>query len=501
MDTTNPAHPDDGNPAGPPEQAPGQSPGQAPEPTIGVGLAVSQQKYLPARGGPQELHAVVTVRVSGAAGAAPGPALAEVLVVDCSSSMDRPPEKFREARKAAVAALELLPDGTPFTVVAGTHVAVPAYPPGGAMAVADPATRAAATAAVRRLVAAGGTCLGRWLDLARRELAAQSAPIRHTLLLTDGRDEHGHFLPLSGVLADCAGQFVCDAWGIGTDWDARLLLEVARSLHGAADAVRVESDLSAEYQRLVRGLLAKTVPELTLTVGSPAPGARLRYVKQTFPHEGPMTPEPDEPGAFVTRAWGEELRRFHVCLSVDPDGELRDQDLLAAEVAVRVPAGSGIAPPAPQPLVVHWTDDPALSGLTDGQVVHARLWEELGTAVADATDAHHRGRHDRAEALLGRAVALAHRAGARRLLTELARLVDVHDPAAGHVTLRAHVDPVDFQHLLTASSHTTHGPDGSAPAGPPRQGGELVPCPACGHRFPARSRFCGDCGAPMGASS
>ncbi|MFI0939360.1 VWA domain-containing protein [Streptomyces sp. NPDC021020] len=490
MNTTNPANPD--RPRGD---------GGAADPAIVVDLAVSQQKYLPADGGTQELHAVVTVRVSGAAGAAPGPALAEVLVVDCSSSMDRPPEKFREARKAAVAVLQLLPDGTPFTVVAGTHEAAAAYPPGGAMAVADDATRAAATAAVHELVAAGGTCLGRWLDLARRELAAQSTPIRHTLLLTDGRDEHGHFLPLAGVLADCAGQFVCDAWGIGTDWDARLLLEVARALHGGADAVRVESDLTERYERLVGALLAKTVPELTLTVGALAPGAHLRYVKQTFPHEGPMTPEPDEPHAYVTRAWGEELRRFHVCLAVDPEGERRDQDLLAAEVAVRLPAGSGVAPPAPQPLVVHWTDDPALSGLTDGQVVHAQVWEELGTAVADATDAHHRGQLDRAEALLGRAVALAQRAGARRLLSELARLVEIHDADTGRVTLRAHVDPVDFQHLMTASSHTTHGPDGSAPAGPPRQGGELVPCPECHRRYPARSRFCGNCGAAMGASS
>ncbi|NUS10135.1 MAG: VWA domain-containing protein [Streptomyces sp.] len=473
-----------------------------------IGLTVSQQKYLPAGAGEQDLHAVATVEVSGADGAAPGPALAEVLVVDCSSSMERPQEKFREAKKAAVAALQLLPDGTPFAVVAGTHRAVTAYPPGdgtgpGAMAVADATTRAEAAAAVHDMVAAGGTCLGRWLDLARRLLAGRSAPIRHTLLLTDGRDEHGYFLPLSDVLAECAGQFVCDAWGIGRDWDARLLVDVAGALHGSADAVRVESDLVAGYERLVRGLLAKSVPELTLTVDSLAPGARLRYVKQTFPTEAPMTPEPGEPGTFVTRAWGDELRRYHVCVTADPEGELRGEDLLAAAVAVRVPAGSGIAPPEPQPLVVNWTDDPALSALTDGQVVHAQVWEELGTAVAEATDAYHRDLPDRAHALLGRAVALAHRAGARRALAELGRLVEIHDAAAGRVTLRPDLDPVDFQHLITAGTHTTHGPDpsGPVPAGVPRQGGELVPCGNCGRRYPARSRFCGNCGAPMGGSS
>jgi hypothetical protein len=469
-----------------------------------IRLTVSQQKYLPAGAGAQDLHAVATVEVSGADAGAPGPALAEILVVDCSSSMDGPPEKFRAARNAAVAALRLLPDGTPFAVVAGTHQAVRVYPPAarGAFAPADATTRAEATAAVHGLVAAGGTCLGRWLDLCGRLLAAQPAPIRHVLMLTDGRNEHDHFLPLAGVLADRAGQFVCDAWGIGKDWDGRLLLRVVESLHGSADSVRLEADLVAAYERLVRGLLTKAVPELTLTVGALPPGARLRYVKQTFPTERALTSEPGEPGAYVTRAWGNELRRYHLCVTVDPGGELRGEDLLAAELAVRVPDGAGTAPPDPQPLLVHWTDDPVLSALTDEQVAHAQLWEELGHAVADATDAYHRNRTDDATALLGRAVALAHQAGARRQLDELRRLVEIHDAAAGDVTLRAELDPVDFQHLITAGSHTTRGPaSGPAPGLLPRPGGELVPCPRCKRRWPAESRFCGKCRYPMKAST
>ena len=119
-----------------------------------IGLAVSQQKYLPAGAGEQELHAIVTVEVSGADGAAPGPALAEVLVVDCSTSMDSPEEKFRAAKNAAVAAIGLLPDGTPFAVVAGTQFGVAVYPPqldgtSPRMAVASAATRAEAETAVR----------------------------------------------------------------------------------------------------------------------------------------------------------------------------------------------------------------------------------------------------------------------------------------------------------------------------------------------------------------
>lgn len=468
-----------------------------------IGLAVSQQKYLPAGAGEKDLHAIVTVEVGGAEGGGPGPALAEVLVVDCSTSMDRPEEKFRAAKNAAIAALRLLPDGTPFAVVAGNQLAVTAYPPGDGvvMAVADAATRREAEAAVHGLVPAGGTCLGNWLHRARQLLAGQPAPIRHVLMLTDGRNEHDHFRPLADVLAASAGQFVCDAWGIGQDWDARLLLQVAGALHGGADAVREESELVGVYEELVRTLLTKAVPELTLTV-TPVEGSRLRYVRQTFPTEAPLTAEAAEPGAYVTRAWGNETRRYHVCIAVDPHGQLHGEELLAAGIGVRTPEGTRIPAPDPQPLVVNWTDDPVLSGATDEQVLHFQLFEQLGKAVADAADAYHRGQPDRAEQHLGRAVALAHRAGARRQLAELRRLVEIKDAAAGVVTLREDIRPVDFQHLITASSHSTYGPEpGAPPADPGLQvGAALAPCPACGRRTPVRAGFCFACGQALGES-
>ncbi|MFG1806260.1 VWA domain-containing protein [Streptomyces sp. NPDC049040] len=462
-----------------------------------IGLAVSQEKYLPAGAGEKDLHAIVTVDVSGAEGGSPGPALAEVLVVDCSSSMDRPPEKFRAAKNAAVAALELLPDGTPFAVVSGNQFAVTAYPPGDGvvMAVADGATRNEAAAAVHDLVAGGGTCLGNWLYRSRQLLAGQPAPIRHVLMLTDGRNEHDYFRPLDDVLEAAAGQFVCDAWGIGRDWDARLLLKVTGALHGSAHDVREESELVGAYERLVRGLLTKAVPELTLTVAA-SPGSRLRYVRQTFPTEAALTAEAAEPGAYVTRAWGNEVRRYHVCVAVDPEGRLHGEELLAAEIGVRTPAGAAVAPPAPVPLVVRWTDDPVLSGMTDEHVLHFRLYQELGKAVADAADAYHRKQPKLAEQHLGRAVALAHQAGARRQLAELRRLVDIHDAAAGEVSLRQDIEPVDFEHLITASSHSTYGPEpGGQGADPGLQAGAaLVSCRVCERRIPARSAFCPHCG-------
>src|SRR4051794_35329360 len=94
-----------------------------------IGLAVSQQKFLPAGAGEQDLHAIVTVEVSGADGTAPGPALAEVLVGDCPTSMDGPGEKSGAAKTAAVAAIGLPPAGPPSAVIAGPQPGAPVSPP------------------------------------------------------------------------------------------------------------------------------------------------------------------------------------------------------------------------------------------------------------------------------------------------------------------------------------------------------------------------------------
>lgn len=482
------------------------------KPGTTIGLEVSRMRYLPAGAGVQELHVIVTVRVEGAGGTGTGSGLAEVLVIDCSSSMDRPEEKFRAAKNAAVAALRMLPDGTPFAVVKGTHEAELAYPAAGPMPVATPALRADAERAVHGLLAAGGTCVGNWLDLSRRLLTERPAPIPHVLMLTDGRNEHDGRRPLAGVLDDCDGQFVCDAWGIGDGWDAQVLLGVTRRLHGTAHGVREEAALPGEYRELVRGLLAKSVPELVIRVATP-PGSTVRYLKQVYPTEVPLPRTADQdpdsgtgtpgsrPGSygFVTKAWGDETRRYQLCLTVDPAGRPHGEPLQVAMVGAELPGGGPVTLSPPSACVVQWTDDPVLSRQADDQVLHFTAYEQLGQAVARAADAYRQGRPGRAEERLGEAVALAHRLGARRQLAELRRLVEIHDAAAGRVELRRELRPVDFEHLITSSSYSTYGPGGADPeAGPPAGG--LAPCPHCERPIPADVRFCPHCGRPPEAA-
>ncbi|MFA3878935.1 VWA domain-containing protein [Streptomyces sp. MMCC 100] len=466
---------------------------------MAAGLEISQWKYLSSEAGDPQMHAILSVRVDGTGGGGRpgGPVLAQVLAVDCSSSMTWPVEKLHAAQQAAVAAIRKLPDGTPFAVVRGNEQATVVYPDTPRMARASARTRARAERAVRETVAGGGTCIGAWLDLSRRLLAEQDAPIGHVLLLTDGKNQHDEQMPLARVLEECAGRFVCDAWGIGDGWDGRELLRITRRLHGSASSVREEAALPAEYEQLMNRLLTKTLPELVISVTA-MPGCTVRYLKQVFPTEAELSTE-DGTGRFVTRAWGDETRRYQLCLAADPSGRPRREDLQLAVVALDVPGGDEVRVPPPQPCLVHWTDDPALSRHTDAQVEHFEQHQRLGEAVAAATDAHRRGQRDLAEHQLGRAVQLAHAMGADEQLGRLARLVRIEDARGGRVALRADVTAVDFQHLITASSHSTYGPasgtgPGSDTAGAAPGGGATVDCPACSHKAPAAARFCPSCG-------
>src|SRR5262245_29641615 len=98
--------------------------------------AVQQNAYLPR--GTSVVHAIVSISAGGAEASSAGPAQArarvgeagaEVLIVDCSGSMARPPEKVEAARLATCRAVDRLPEGTAFAIVAGTSFARMVYPP------------------------------------------------------------------------------------------------------------------------------------------------------------------------------------------------------------------------------------------------------------------------------------------------------------------------------------------------------------------------------------
>ncbi|WP_405095679.1 VWA domain-containing protein [Micromonospora sp. NBC_01412] len=459
-------------------------------------LTIGHDKFLSP--GDRQLHAILTVTAragqSGAGVDPDGPGHAEVIVIDCSESMTYPPTKIAAARRATAAAIAVLPDGVRFAVVEGTHEARMVYPRHRGLATSSPATRRKARQALNKLVAIGGTAIGTWLELARELLAAHPEAIRHTLLLTDGRNQHETPQRLAEVLAGCAGQFVCDARGIGDRWEPRELMRVAKALHGTADAVRQPTDLESDFRETMRAAMAKQVARARLRIAL-VPPARVLYCRQVHPTvtDLPVTPVDDRTVECPTGSWGEESRDYHLCLEVDGTNWPRDEDIRVALVDLRVgDAQAG----KPANVLAHWTD--LLSGRIDPRVAHYTGQEQISQLIADGCDAYDTGDREAAVGLFGRAVEAATAAGDALHLEQLRMLVDGVD--TGTVRLRGDLARLDVIIGSMRSTFTMHDgepgpvpPPAPAPDDPPRL------C-HCDHRSPPKARFCERCGAPFPTS-
>ncbi|AWI28844.1 vWA domain-containing protein [Streptomyces tirandamycinicus] len=434
-------------------------------------VEVYQNEFLPEGG--REVNAIVTVTSTGggtnggipltgasaSASSLPGRRTdaAVVVMVDCSGSMDYPPTKMRNARDATAAAVDTLRDGTAFAVVSGTHLATEVYPGGGRLATADATTRARAKEALRRLSAGGGTAIGTWLRLADRLLGGADVPIRHGILLTDGRNEHETPEALRAALEACAGRFTCDARGVGTDWEVKEVTGIASALLGTADIVADPSGLAADFTRMMEHAMGKEVADVTLRLWTPV-GAEIAFVKQVAPTVEDLTGRRTEVGArfgdYPTGSWGDESRDYHVCVRVPEAGVGRE--MLAARASLIIPEPAGGTPrPLAQGLVrAVWTDDMAASTAINPQVAHYTGQAELAQVIQQGLDARKSGDFDNATAKLGRAVQLAAASGNEDTAKLLAKVVDVVDAATGTVRLKARVTEADEMTLETRSTKT-----------------------------------------------
>lgn len=378
-------------------------------------------------------------------------------MVDCSGSMDYPPTKMRNARDATAAAIDTLRDGVAFAVVAGTHVASEVYPGGGRLAVADAQTRGQAKEALRRLSAGGGTAIGTWLRLTDRLLASSDVPIRHGILLTDGRNEHESPEDLRSALDAGAGRFTCDARGVGTDWEVKEVTGVASALLGTADIVADPAGLAADFTSMMENAMGKEVADVALRLWTPV-GVEIKFVKQVAPTVEELTGRRTEAGPragdYPTGSWGDESRDYHVCVQVPEAGI--GQEMLAARVSLIIPAADGGAPEVLSQGLVKavWTDDMVASTSINPQVAHYTGQAELAQVIQQGLDARKSGDFDGATAKLGRAVQLAADSGNEDTAKLLSKVVDVVDAATGTVRLKAKVAEADEMTLETRSTKT-----------------------------------------------
>lgn len=422
---------------------------------------VDHNPYLPAGG--RDVSAVVTVTADApdAGAAAAPPAVpggrAEIIMIDCSGSMDSPRSKMIEARAATQAAIDVLDDGVHFAVIQGTSLARHVYPADGTMAVAGPRTREEAKRAVAGLRANGGTAMGVWLRLARQVFATSPATLRHAILLTDGKNQHETPEQLAEAIALCEGYFTADCRGIGTDWEVSEVRRISTGLLGTVDIVPDPAGLAADFEAMMRGAMSKHLPDVMLRVWTPQ-RATVKFVKQVAPAiedlTGRRTESGPRSGDYPTGAWAPgESRDYHVGVEVPPAG--LGQEMLAARISLVATGPQGTAEVLGQGLVrATWTDDEVLSTRISAGVAHYTGQAELATAIADGLAARQRGDDDEATARLGKAVQLAHEAGHEDTARLLSKVVDVVDEATGTVRLKKKVDAADEMALDTRSVKT-----------------------------------------------
>ncbi|WP_258907029.1 VWA domain-containing protein [Actinokineospora sp. UTMC 2448] len=456
---------------------------------VDLAIEVHQNKYL--ADGDTAMHAVLTVTARGSS-TTPAPGAAEVLLLDCSSSMRHPPTKVKEAKRAAAAAIRVLPDGTLFAVVRGAEDASMIYPEDPSLAVASDATRQAAQRAVARVSIYGGTAMGTWLTLTRGLFAPHPGTVRHAILLTDGKNESETRRDLLAALDACEGEFVCDARGIGEDWSPDELTEIVKLLRGEADSVVEEDRLAEDFRRLVRQALTKVLPELRLRIGTTR-DAVLRFVKQVRPNEYDLTDRlrgADDERVLSLGSWSDdESRHYHLCFDLIPGAvPSYDADRQVAWVEIEGTDVEAV-------VLARWTQDRAQSTLIDPFVERYLEQAALSVAIAEGGEAFADGDLTGAERAWGRAVKLAAEQGNEGILSRLERLVEVLDAAGGKVRLRLDAKRSAVMSVLLAPVSQMGGT--SRRSAEPQVSEPPRSCPRCMARNRPEARHCSGCAAPM----
>jgi hypothetical protein len=441
----------------------------------------------PQRNATIEAHLQVDVAAGSLRTEVPAVELAVIIAVDVA-------ESNRElVRHALPAALRALPDRISFAVLGSGPEPVRCYPRGGddwAVADGNERRRAAFVAGSFPLHRDGPRPAGyaAWAARSRALLAGRPVSVRHLVLITDGSSAaRGGDPGLDSELDACSGQFTCDVFAVGTDWDPDPLLAIAERLDGRAEFVDegVGRAITAAVERLRR----VRTPQLPIQV-TVRPSVRQVSLseKAPRPHRLGGVLEPGHPyrWSFPTHQWEEGPRDYLLTLVADDRGDPLDTPLQFAMVSVG---------PVDKPVIARWhVPGQARPHAPAGgdSLRHLNATTRMRTALREGLVALRNQDPDAAEKLLGQAARLATRFDTEdRVLPEIRAVAEIEDAAEG----RVRVHPVD--------AHTL-GPmilrAGSRPGGPLTDTVRSRPGPRCRHcRTPAggEARYCIRCGREL----
>ncbi len=414
----------------------------------GVAVDVDHNPYLAEGAG--TVDAIVSIAMGSDVVVDKPPERVEVIIIDCSTSMLSPRDKFDEAKRATKAAVDEMLDGTHFTIVAGSEEAAPVYPQDGRPTQASEATRAAAARAVDGLQPNGGTAIGTWLAYTRKIAGQRPGALTHAILLTDGKDEHETPEELGEEIGLSEGEFTCDCRGVGTDWRVEELRAISSALLGTVDIVADPAGLADDFAAMMRASMGKSIPELTLRLWTPV-GAKVTFVKQVAPSVEDLTHRRVEAGSqcgeYTLGPWGHEERDYHLQVEVEPAAPGREK--LAARVTVVAgdeTLGEGL-------VKAMWTTDTALSAQISSRVAHYTGQAELAQAVQDGLAARNTGHIAIATAKLRRAMELATESGNDGTAKLLEKFIEV-DEHTGTARLRRDIAAADEMALDARSTRT-----------------------------------------------
>jgi Mg-chelatase subunit ChlD len=454
------------------------------------------------------VEALVTVKAHSAAAAVAAPAapIAEVLIMDRSKSMIEQ-NKIHEARRAACAAIDAMPDGALLGIVAGNHEAQILFPPTGGLATVDARTKAAAKHRVMGLWPEHGTRISRWLraadDLfaAAQDAGAGAGAIRHAVLYTDGKNEHETPAELDAALSACADRFVCDVRGLGDDWHYEELRRIADALDGDATAVLRIADLTDDFTRLIHRARRLVVPRVYLRL---RPNSRFRIgsIAQTHPVRVDLADRQRQvDGGAVDvplGSWEPGTRRYQLSLHFDPGSLPAEEELRAARIEVLAQTDDGMPEQcADAALIVRRHATPGFETRKPESLTLVEKERELALAMQACADAWLHKQTGEADDELERAISLAHAVGdpvRLRLLFGVATTgTDGRTRLRRDVT-RGEMQRIGLDSTKTSVPMTDAGPQDEAD----RQQVEARICPVCHEvTYAPNPKRCEACGAPF----
>ena len=399
-----------------------------------------------------EVHAIMTVAVDGATGGLAPASGTKMFGILCDVSGSMSGEKMYAAKEALSKLVQMLPDDIHFFLVAGSAVGQVIFP--AQLATAE--SKARALVAIRGMTAEGGTVISTWLEQALIQFRKLEGGVKQALLMTDGQNDETDSKRLEQMIENCRGVFQCDCRGVGTDWDVPQLKKIGGKLLGTVDIIAKPAQMDADFKVILAAAMAKSVGEANVRLWTPV-GAKILFCKQVSPEIADLTqlgrPVKAQVTDFPTGAWsGSESRDYHFAIQVKP-GAVGDE-MLAGRASLVVIEGGVETKVAEARILAIWTDDEAKSTRIERHVAHYTGQADLAQSIQEGLEARSQGDSEKATALLGKAVKIAHESGNEATAKLLRTVVDVEDPATGTVRLRRGVAKEDEMALETRSTKT-----------------------------------------------